>query len=424
MRAAIIGNGIAGVTAARAIRRRDPDARITLISGESDHPFSRPALMYLYMGELGWPELKPWPDDLWRRERIDLVRGWVTGIDLERRRLTLDGSSGLGFDRLVLATGSRPNRFGWPGQDLAGVGGMVSLADLAMLEGLSGGLDRAAVVGGGLIGVELAEMLASRGAGVSLIVRESHYWNNVLPNAEATLVDAVIRDHGIDLRLETELREIVDDGTGRACAVVDSAGVRTDVGYVGLTAGVSPNTSVCAGTSIPTGRGILVDRQLKTRAEGVWAAGDCAEIVTPEGERNIIQAVWYSGRFQGEVAGANVCGEAVDYEPGVWFNSAKFFDLEYQVYGTVPSATAPKQLDSLYWQHDDGRHACRVVVDGDRVVGFNLVGIRFRHRVCERWIQEERSPDFVLSHLREACFDPELYRRWDKVIRRQIRSAS
>jgi NAD(P)H-nitrite reductase large subunit len=301
---------------------------------------------------------------------------------------------------------------------------MVSLADLAMLESRSGDLRHGAVVGGGLIGVELAEMLRSRGIGATLLVRESHYWNNVLPDAEATLLDAVIRQHGVDLRLETELREIVDDGSGQVCAVVDGAGQRIEVGYVGLTAGVSPNTSVCEGSGIETGRGILVDRELATGAQDVWAAGDCAEIVTPEGEQNIIQAVWYTGRFQGEVAAANICGEGQEYRPGIWFNSAKFFDLEYQVYGTVPAARAPQQLDSLYWQHDDGRHACRVVIDGDKVVGFNLVGIRFRHRVCERWILEERSPDYVLARLREACFDPELYRRWDRVIRRGLGRAS
>ena len=424
MHVAIIGNGIAGITAARAIRRRDPGARITLISGESDHHFSRPALMYLYMGELGWDEVKPYPDALWRRERIDRIRGWVTSIDAAGHRLTLDGVTPLSWDKLLLATGSRCNRFGWPGQDLAGVGGMVSLSDLAMLESLSGALRHAAVVGGGLIGVELAEMLRSRGVGVTLLVRESHYWNNVLPDAEATLVDSVIREHGVDLRLQTELREIVDDGSGRARAVVDGSGRRTEVGYVGLTAGVSPNTSVCEGTDIATGRGILVDRQLATGTPDVWAAGDCAEIVTPEGERNLIQAVWYTGRSQGEVAAANICGGSVEHRPGVWFNSAKFFDVEYQVYGTVPSGLAPVQLDSLYWQHGDGRHACRIVVDGDKVVGFNLVGIRFRHRVCERWIQEERSPDFVLEHLRDAFFDPELSRRWDRVIRRSLERAS
>ncbi len=421
MHAAIIGNGVTGVTAARAIRRRDPQARITMISGESTHPFSRPALMYLYMGELAWKDVKPWPDELWRRERIDLVRGWVTGIDVERRTLVLDGDRPLGYDRLLLATGSRPNRFGWPGQELAGVGGMVSLADLALLESLSPGLRHAAVVGGGLVGVELAEMLRSRGVGVTMLVRESHYWNNALPDAEAALIDAEIRRHGVDLRLQTELARIEDDGAGRACAVIDSAGQRIEVGYVGLTAGVSPNVSLCEGTAIETGRGVLVDRQLRTRAPGVWAAGDCAEIVTPDEERNLIQAVWYTGRFQGEIAAANLCGEGLEYHPGIWFNSAKFFDLEYQVYGTVPSATAPRQLESLYWKHDDGRHACRVVVDGDRVVGFNLLGIRFRHRVCERWIREGRDPDYVLKRLREAWFDPELCRRWDRVIRREIR---
>jgi 3-phenylpropionate/trans-cinnamate dioxygenase ferredoxin reductase component len=417
MHVAIIGNGIAGVTAARAIRRRDPDSRVTVISGETDHHFSRPALMYLYMGHMSWRDCKPYQDHVWRSSGIDLVRAWVTAIDVERKQLVLDGEDVLGWDRLLIATGSRPNRFGWPGQDLGRVGGLVSLADLARLESASAGLRAAAVVGGGLIGVELAEMLGSRGVRTSLLVREQHYWNNVLPDEEAAMVDAVIRAHGIDLRLETELAEIVDDGTGQAGAIVDSHGARTEVGYVGLTAGVHPNVAVCAGSAVETGRGVLVDRQLRASAPDVWAAGDCAEIVTPEGQRNLIQAVWYTGRAQGEVAAAGICGEPVAYEQGVWFNSAKFFDLEYQVYGEVPGALAPQQLESLFWRHQDGRRSCRIVLRDGAVVGFNLVGVRFRHRVCERWIQEGRDPDYVLAHLRDACFDPELYRRWDKVIR-------
>ena len=234
------------------------------------------------------------------------------------------------------------------------------------------------------------------------------------------MVSNVIRAEGIDLRLSTELQEIVDDGAGRACAVVTNTGDRIEVGYVGLTAGVRPNVGICAGTAIATDRGIQVDRTLATSQPDVWAAGDCAQIVTPEGERDLIQAVWYTGRMQGEVAGRNICGESVEYDPGIWFNSAKFADLEYHVYGTVPAARGP-ELPSLFWMAPDGRRSCRLVVDDGKVVGFNVLGIRFRHDVCERWIAEGREPDYVLEHLREAIFDPELYRRWDKDIVRGLR---
>ena len=414
MHIAIIGNGITGVTAARHVRKRDPRARITIISGESDHHWSRPALMYIYMGHMRYQDTKPYEDRFWKENRIDLVRGWVTAIDVEQKSLTLDGSRPLRWDKPLIATGSTPNRFGWPGQDLNGVSGMYSIQDLESLERRSKGLKAAAIVGGGLIGVELAEMLHSRGVHTTLLVRESAYWNNVLPREEAEMVSDVIQAEGIDLRLETELAEIVDDGDGNVCAVVDSHGARTDVGFVGLTAGVRPNTKVCEGTPIETGRGVLVDRQLRTSVPDVFAAGDCAEVKRAEGQRNLIQAVWYTGRHQGEVAAENLLGGSREYHGGIWFNSAKFFDLEYQVYGDVnphSAETLDGQHESLLWVHDDGRQSLRIVHRGGVVIGFNLMGIRFRHRVCEAWIQEHRTVEYVLQHLREAAFDPE-FTRW------------
>lgn len=423
MHVAIIGNGITGVTAAREIRKRRPDARITVISGESDHHWSRPALMYVYMGHMRYPDTKPYEDRFWRDNRIDLVRGWVTALDLDAKKLVLDGQRPIAWDKLLLATGSQPNRFGWPGQDLDGVGGLYSLQDLEALERWSPGLKRAAIVGGGLIGVELAEMLHSRGVHVTFLVREPAYWSNVLPQREAELVNDVIRAEGIDLRLQTELKEIVGDERGRACAVVTDQGERIEVGYVGLTAGVRPSIGVVLGSGIETGRGVLVDRCLRTNHPDVFAAGDCAEVVMPEGERNLIQAVWYTGRAQGEVVAQNLCGGEVEYHRGVWFNSAKFFDLEYMVYGHVPAVARPDATtDSLFWEHPSGRHSLRLVHRDGVLVGINLLGIRFRHRVCEAWIHEGRSVEFVLANLRKAAFDPEFTRWHGRDIRTALRS--
>ncbi len=407
MHVVIVGNGIAGVTVARHVRKRDRKAKITLVSGESDHHWSRPALMYIFMGHMGYAQTKPYPDKFWRKNRIDLVRGWVERVDTGARELRFQDGRTLDYDALVLATGSVPNRFGWPGQDLERVQGMYSLDDLRGLDAAMPDTERAVIVGGGLIGIELAEMLLTRGKQVTFLVREQAYWDNVLPPEEAALVTELVRHHGIDLRLQTELAEIVDDGHGRAGGVVTSTGERIACQLVGLTAGVRPNTSLAKASDLPTGRGILVDRTLRSATDGVFACGDCAEIEVPGAERNLLQQVWYTGRLQGEVCAANVLGEHVEYDPGIWFNSAKFFDLEYQTYGTVPSAGRPDpSLTHHVWQQ--GQRLVRVVCDQDDVVvGFNLMGVRFRHRVCEAWIAARKRRSEVLPELRRAGFDPE-----------------
>ncbi len=420
MHAVIVGNGITGVTAARHLRKQSPDARITMISGESDHHWSRPALMYIYMGHMRYQDTKPYEDHFWRKNRIELVRGWVSAIDTANKAVVVDGRTTIQYDVLLLATGSKPNKFGWPGQDLHGVSGMYSLQDLAAIEDRSPHFTHGCIVGGGLIGVELAEMLHVRGKKVTFLVRENGYWNQVLPAEESAMVVRAIRAEHIDLRLETELSAIEDDGTGAVGSVVTSKDDRIAVGFVGLTAGVHPNLLACAGSDIETGRGILVDDQLRTNAEGVFAAGDCAEIKTPEGERNRITAVWYTGRMMGEVVAHNMLGGSLDYDPGIWFNSAKFFDVEYQVYGTVPGATADRRGEgkpSVYWEHPSGLKSLRLVHEDGVLLGVNCMGVRFRHRVCERWIAEKRSLSYVLEHLRDAHFDPEFYENNDKAMR-------
>jgi len=418
---AIIGNGITGVSAALAVRARQPDWKITILSGESRHHYSRPALMYVFMGHMRYRDTKPYEDWFWDEQRLDLVRAWVTGIDVERKTLALHGQGELTYDKLLIATGSKSNRFGWPGQDLDGVQGLYDLMDLRKLYANVEGCRTAVVVGGGLIGIELAEMLHSRGIHVTFLVRERSYWNNVLPAEESAMVNRLIREQGMDLRLETSLKEIVDDGSGRAGAVVtEETGERIECQLVGLTAGVSPNVELARASSIDVGRGVLVDDALRASAPDVWAAGDCAEIVRPEGERNLLQQVWYTGKAQGRVAGESIAGEDVRYDPGTWFNSAKFLDLEYQTYGRVGLDVEGEQ--SLYWEHEDGRHALRLVhVDGT-LIGVNTMGLRHRHEVCERWIRDERAIEHVLDHLDEANFDPELFRRFEPEIRAAFRA--
>ena len=413
MHVAIIGNGVTGVTAAIRLRRKQPDWRITLISGESSYHYSRPALMYIFMGHMTYRGTKPFEDDFWSINRLDLRRDWVTGIDAARKCLTLHRGGDFHFDKLLIATGSKSNKFGWPGQDLKGVQGLYSLQDLRTLYDSAKDTRHAVIVGGGLIGIELAEMLHTRNIHVTFLVREPTYWGNVLPKEESGMVNEIIREQGIGLKLQASLKEILDDGNGRACGVVTEDGERLECQFVGLTAGVSPNTDLVKESAIETGRGILVDHRFQTSAPDIYAAGDCAEIVTG-GDRNLLQQVWYTGKKQGEVAGEVIAGEDRSYDPGIWFNSAKFLDLEYQVYGRV-NLNVPGEKN-CFWQHPYQRQSVRIVHTDQGVIGFNLMGIRYRHEVCEAWISEERPVDFVLDHLAEANFDPEFFDRHEHEI--------
>jgi len=153
----IIGNGIAGVTAARHIRKLS-DKRIIIVSAETDYFFSRTALMYVYMGHMKFDHIQPYEDWFWEKNKIELVSGYVNQVDHEKKQLLLENNRVLGYDKLIIATGSKPNKFGWPGQDLHGVQGLYSKQDLELLETNAPNKEvckRAVIVGGGLCPQEI-----------------------------------------------------------------------------------------------------------------------------------------------------------------------------------------------------------------------------------------------------------------------------
>lgn len=423
MHVVIIGNGVAGVSTALRLRELQPEWRITLLSGESKYHYSRPALMYIYMGHMRYEDTKPFEDSFWDAQRLELVRAWVTRIDTDEKRLELHGRAPLAYDKLVIATGSKSNRFGWPGQDLDGVQGLWSLMDLKQLYESSKRARSAAIVGGGLIGIELAEMLHSRGIHVSFLVREASYWNNILPAEESALVNEEIRAHGMELLLETELDEVEDDGQGRCAAVKTKDGRRIECQIVGLTAGVSPNVDLLEDSGIETGRGVLVDDRLRTNVDGVFAAGDCAEIVTEGEGRNKIQQVWYTGKMQGEHAARVLAGEDPGpYDSGLWYNSAKFLDLEYHTYGLVNFRTPDEE--NLYWQHPTERKCARLVHVGGELIGLQTMGIRWRHEVAEPWLRDRISVEDTITRLAALEFDPEFSRSHTASIQESLRAQS
>ena len=418
MNVAIIGNGISGVSAARMIRKIDNQAVITIISAETEHFFSRTALMYIYMGHMRYEDTKPYEDWFWAKNRINLLQDRVEAIDVEAKILALEKTGTMSFDKLILATGSKPNKFGWPGQDLKAVQGLYTYQDLESMEAATDAtLKRAVIVGGGLIGIEMAEMFHARHIPVTFLVRENSYWDKVLPSEESKMINREILANGIDLQLATELKEILGDENARVNAVITNKAEKIDCQFVGLTAGVSPNIEFLKASEIETDRGILVNDFLMTNIYDIYAIGDCAQLRNPMPGRMPTEAVWYTGRMMGECAAYNICGKPVKYDPGVWFNSAKFFDIEYQVYGHI-KPQLEEGTKTLYWEHPKGKKSIRINYEKDSgaVIGFNLMGIRYRHEVCERWILNKTAIDEVLENLALANFDPEFFKTYEKAI--------
>jgi NADPH-dependent 2,4-dienoyl-CoA reductase/sulfur reductase-like enzyme len=406
----VIGNGVAGMEAAIVVRNREPDARITIISAEHDHFYSRTALMYLMCGQLSLRDTEPYDRELYTRMRFERVRKRVTKVEPDH--VVFDDGSTLAFDRLLLAMGSRARPAPWPGAG-PDVHTFVTLQDMERLDADATPGKTVCVIGGGLIGVEVAEVLKLRGLKVHFLIREPWYFPVALDEAEATFVASHIRSHGVDVRLGANV-DAIERNDGRIVGV-RLGGELLSCDLVVAAIGVVPNTDPC--TALPTSAGAVeTEPNLSVRGfPAIFAAGDCANVTWIDGSRRPEQ-LWYTARDQGRVAGRAMLGDDVTYRRSHWYNSAKFFDLEYTTAGFVP----PDATGYTTWYQQLGDTTQRIVCKGDRAIGFNALGSRWNHAVFNRWFGERRSLAYVLDHIGEARFDEELSPVF-KVTHREVR---
>jgi NAD(P)H-nitrite reductase large subunit len=410
----IIGNGVAGIEAAFAIRQRhEPaDAKITVISDETEYFFSRTALMYAYMDKMPRKMLEPYDRKAYDKQQINLVFDRVVDLDADKQRLDMRDGESIPYDKLLLAVGAKPRMVPFGGLDNVdeGIVHLVSMQDLDECERLTKTTDQAVVIGGGLIGVELAECLNFHGVDVTFLVREPWFWPMALGQEEGDIIADHIREHGVDLRLEEELDEMFPDENGRVSHITTNQGNEIDCQMLGIAIGVVSNNDWLEDATTPPQieRGIIVDRAFKTTLPNVWAAGDCVEIQMGEDETKI-ETIWYSAKLHGKLAGRSMLGDEIWYEPPLFYNSTKFFEVEFTTVGEV--IDTPEGTKTLFRKMPDEPISQRIVLDDDdEVVGFNMLGSRWDHRVLENWIREHRSLDFVLDNLRDAQFDVEFGR--------------
>jgi len=283
-------------------------------------------------------------------------------------------------------------------------------------------MDHIVIIGNGIAGVTAARHIRKLSdKRITIISAESEFFFS--RTALMYVISRHVKSHHIDLREEEEMAEIIPDESGRVEAIITKNGETIPCNFVGLCAGVRPRIGFLENSGIELQRGIMVDRYLETSVKDVYAIGDCAQQREPVGERKPIEAVWYTGRMMGEALAQTLCGNPTQWNPGHWFNSAKFFDIEYQTYGWVWSK--PKEGHTHFnWEHSDGVRAVTVEYNttSRKFIGINTFGIRMKHEVFDEWLREEKDVDYVIDHLMDACFNPEFFDRPFKEILQEFHS--
>jgi NADPH-dependent 2,4-dienoyl-CoA reductase/sulfur reductase-like enzyme len=408
----IVGNSIAGIEAAITLRNRDRSARITVISAEHPHPFARVSLMYVFCGQLSLKDTQFYPEDLYDRMRFERVNDRVVAVDAAQRTLQLVSGATLPFDTLLLAVGSTARKLHWSNAYVDPalprfVHHFVTLSDLHALDAAAKPGMAVAVIGGGLIGVEAAEVLHQRGLKTHFLIREPWYFPVALDAQESGMVAGHIRGHGVDCQTDCTVQ-----GLERVGSKVRLLGPELEVDLVVGAIGVEPATAFLANSGIalnPETGGVETRDNLESiSCRGIFAAGDCAQVTWLDGSRRPEQ-LWYTSRDQGRLAAAAMVGDDVCYRRGTWYNSAKFFDVEYTTAGFLPPerTAAGSGWQTWFQRAPDRAVSQRIVVRNGAVKGFNGIGGRWDHNVWMQWIQQRRPLEWVLAHMNEARFDEE-----------------
>lgn len=312
MKHVIIGSGPAGVIAAETIRKNAPHDDILLIGAESEPPYSRMAIPYLLSGNIGEREthLRKDPNHF---DRLDIRQksGRVRKVDSDFRSLMMDDGSQIGFDQLLLATGSRPVTPVIPGIRSPGVHTCWTLDDARKIMQLAKPKARVVLVGAGFIGCIVMEALAMRGVQLVVVEKKDHMVPNMMGKGAGTMLKQWCERKGIKVHTSSTITQILPCSldTGAPLLAQLSSGEQLRADLIVVTTGARPNVRFLRDSGIRCQYGVLVDATMQTNVPGIYAAGDCAEAFDAATGQNVISAVQPNAADQAYCAALNMTGK-------------------------------------------------------------------------------------------------------------------
>jgi NADPH-dependent 2,4-dienoyl-CoA reductase/sulfur reductase-like enzyme/Fe-S-cluster-containing hydrogenase component 2/CRP-like cAMP-binding protein len=304
----IIGNGIAGVTAAEVLRAEDANCTIAMIADEPYPAYYRPALKDYLAGRVEEKKLWARPSTFYQQQQISFIRGRVIAVHHTQHSVQLSDGRGVGYRKLLLAHGAKPRQLSCPGLTLTGVTTLRTVDDYQRVVRYLPKVKRIVVCGSGTLALESAETLVQRGYEVIHLLRHSTLWSEVLDVTASDMVLQEERRLGIDVRTNEEIAEIVGED-GKVSGVVTSSGESFPCEMVLIAIGIEPNIDFVQQSRIACQLGIQVDAAMRTSVRDVFAAGDVTETVNMLTGRPRVLGQWYPAIQQAQTAAYNMLNE-------------------------------------------------------------------------------------------------------------------
>ena len=375
----IVGNGVAGTTAAEAIRQQDQKGSIAILS-EEDIPFYyRIRLNEFIAGDIDENKLIAKKKNWYEEQRIDLrINTRITRLDAAGKRLTAETGEELVFDRLLLATGSHSFLPPISGIDQQGVFSLRHIKDARAILAQAGKSQEVILIGGGLLGLEAGNALRRLGKKVTVIEFFPRLLPRQLDNKGAKMLQETMENMGFTFRLSA-MTKTITGSNGHAEGIVLEGGDTLDGQMVIVSAGVRPNLELAKASGLDCDKGVKVNDRLETSAGDIFAAGDAAE------HEGVVSGIWPAAMQQGKVAGANMAGGEAEYHGTTMSNILKVAGIDVAAAGNID---AEGRYESQVVS--SGSVYKKLVIEKNRLIGCVMVGDTKNFNTITRYITEQR----------------------------------
>ncbi|WP_224449032.1 NAD(P)/FAD-dependent oxidoreductase [Haloprofundus salilacus] len=381
----IIGDGIAGSSAAETLREEAPDAEVTVITDEGEALYNRILIKEFAKGKLPEAPISI-HDESWYDERdVDLrLNTHVTNIDPDAHQITTHEDETLTYDKLLVATGGTPTQLPVDNSDAEGVRHFWTFQDARRIRESAEAGENAVIVGAGLLGIDLAAICGAQGVSAKYLMRGNAWWRYALSVEGAEIMHEAMRDVGVEPVFDSGVDHFEVDDDGHVTAAVDPNGDRYDCDWAGVAIGLNFNTEILQGTGVKQDHGVVVDQYMQSSVDDIYAAGDLTRFYDTILGEYAQNGSWGSAREQGSIAGYNmVHGEEKEFR---WVSSYSIthFDFPFLSFGhpTIGDEEAERKYSDTEWR--------RIAFKDGKVVGGVLIGDLSAQSALKKLMREER----------------------------------
>ena len=382
----IVGDGIAGSSAAETIREEDPEADVTVLTDEGEALYNRILIKEFAKGKLPEAPISIHEPEWYDERDIDLeLNTHVTRVDPDEQVVHTHEGDEYGYDKLLVATGGTPTQLPVENSDADGIDHFWTFQDARDIKRHAEESDEGVVVGAGLLGIDLAAICAAQGLDAHYLMRGNRWWRYALSLEGAEIIHDALEEKGVTPVFESGVDHFEVDDDGHVTAAVDPNGERYDADWAGVAIGLDFNVEWLHGSGVEIDDGVVVDEHMRTGVENIYAAGDITRFHSTILDERAQNGAWGSAKEQGAVAAQNmVADEPVEEFRWVSSYSITHFEFPFLSFGhpTIGDETAERKYSDNEWR--------RLAFKNGQLVGGVLIGDLSQQSALKRIIREER----------------------------------